>query len=285
MGWSKSSSQSVETSHSTDSGECCSKSNLCAKDYFNTAINNQSALRCYGDIDNLDYSGFDSNLNKYLNEKSISEMIKVNSEISNILNKFKISVKINMGILNHLVRNHLPHTKNIALGIAKHLPNDLKVKVNRKALIEATSLHDIAKVIIPENIINKAGILNEHERKIMQEHAKLSYEMLKTTDLSRETLDLIKNHHHADENTIYNINLQILSIADVYSALREKRSYKNEMSKEQALDIISKETQQGKYLPSVYKALTEYAEKDETSTKVNSKRKFFNFKSVNSFCS
>lgn len=255
------------------------------KDFFDTPINNQSALRCYGDIDNVDYSGFDSNLNKYLNEKSISEMIKVNSEITRILDKFKISIKINMKVLNNLVKNHLPHTRNIAIGIADCLPEELKSEVNRKALVEATSLHDIAKAIIPENIINKAGALNDEELEIMHEHAKLSYEMLKTTDLSEETLDLIKNHHYADEKCMYNINLQILSIADVYSALREKRSYKSEMSQEQALSIINKEVEQGKFLPSVYKALIDYAKKENDLAKINSKRKFFNLKFVNSFCS
>lgn len=281
MGLEKGSNTCVE--ENSASGTC--KKDCSVKEFFNKPINNQSALRCYGDIDNVDYSGFDSNLSRYLNENAISEMIKVNSEITNILDKFKISIKINMGVLNHLVKNHLPHTRNIALGIAECLPEELQVEVNRKALVEATSLHDIAKAIIPENIINKAGALDEHEIEIMKEHAKLSYEMLKTTDLSDETLNLIKNHHYADDRCMCNINLQILSIADVYSALREKRSYKSEMSKEQALSVIHKEVEQGKFLPSVYTALTKYAQKENDLAKVNSKRKIFNFKFINSFCS
>jgi len=223
-------------------------------------------------------------LHKYMNEKSISEMIKVNSEIENILQKFKISVKINMGILNNLVRNHLPQTRDVALGIAKHLPDDLKREVNHKALAKATSLHDIAKVIIPENIINKSGTLTKNERKIMEEHARLSYEMLKTTDLDKATLNLIKKHHHTKESYVSDINLQILSLADIYSALREKRSYKDEMSKEQALKIIRKETQKGKFSTCIYKALVEYTNSEELycPLKRNSKWKVFNFKSVDS---
>lgn len=281
MGLEKGSNSCVE--ENSDSVACKKDCNV--KEFFNKPISNQSALRCYGDIDNMDYSGFDSSLSKYLNENAISEMIKVNSEITRILDKFKISIKINMSVLNHLVKNHLPHTRNIALGIAECLPEELQVEVNHKALVEATSLHDIAKAIIPENIINKAGALSDEEIEIMKEHAKLSYEMLKTTDLSDETLNLIKNHHYADERCMYNINLQILSIADVYSALREKRSYKAEMSKEKALSIINKEVEQGKFLPSVYNALTKYAQKEDDLAKINSKRKFFNFKFVNSLCS
>lgn len=258
--------------------------------YFANPIHNKTALQCYGDVDNADYSGFDSDLSKYLNEKSISEMIKVNSEITRILGKFKISIRINMGILNNLVRNHLPQTRDIAVGIADNLPQEIKPAVNKKALIEATSLHDIAKVIMPESIINKAGALTAHERQIMEEHAALSYEMLKTTDLSEETLKLIKHHHHAPHKTEHTnpnnnlaetINLQILSISDIYSALREKRSYKAAMSKEKALEIINKETQEGKFHPCVYNALVKYTEQNEEKlNNRNSKWKIFNLKPV-----
>ena len=262
------------------------------QDYFVNKKTNKTALECDGDLSNADYSGFDSNLYKYLNEKSISEMIKVNSEITKVLSKFKVSININMNILSNLVQNHLPHTKNIALGIANYIPKKFQSKINRKALTKATYLHDIAKVIMPENIINKPGVLTEDERKIMSKHADLSYEMLKTTDLDIETLNLIKNHHsHSpkttnpieNENHIDNINLQILSMADIYSALREKRCYKDALSKEKALEIISKEVEKGKFHSCVYKALVEYAKNEEkTLSKKDSKWKIFNLKPINS---
>ncbi|MDD3435910.1 MAG: HD domain-containing protein [Candidatus Gastranaerophilales bacterium] len=252
----------------------------CVKFFFDTPITNESSLKCYGDVDNADYSGFDTHLNKYLNEKAISEMIKINSEVTKILNKFKIAVKVNMGILADLVKNHLPQTKEVAIGVADHLPQDFQPEINRKALAEATGLHDVAKVLIPEDILNKKGSLNHKERKIMEEHASLSYEMLKTTDLDKDTLHLIKHHHNV---SIQDINLQILLIADCYSALREKRSYKEAMSKEQALDIIKEDTKKGKYHPYVYKALVNYANAKEQLAKFNSQRQAFNLKSANSF--
>lgn len=262
------------------------------QDYFVSKVSNKSALDCFGDSDSADYSGFNSQLSKYMNEKSISEMINVNSEISNILSKFKISIKINMGILNNLVRHHLPQTQNIALGIAKYIPQKYQSDINKKALMKATCLHDIAKVIMPEDIINKPGALNDEEREIMCKHADLSYEMLKTTDLDMETLNLIKEHHKCSQNQtnpikiddkINDINLQILSMADIYSALREKRCYKDAMTKKKALEIINSEVNKGKFHPSVYNALVAYSENDETLGEGNSKRQIFNFKSVNSF--
>jgi len=259
-------------------------------DFFVNPIRHQSVVEEYFNVDeNMEYLA-DENLAKYLNEKAITEMIQVNSEITRILNKFQIRVKINMNILNNLVKNHLSETRKIALGIANHLPQEYKSEVNHKALAEATSLHDLAKAIIPEDILNKAGALNEKEREIMEEHATLSYELLKTTDLSPETLNLIKHHHHDPHKSGYphieegfksDINLQILSIADIYSALREKRSYKAEMSVEESLAVINKETKQGKFSTHVYNALVRYTN-EMALTKRKPKWKIFDVKSVNS---
>lgn len=248
--------------------------------FFVNPISSQNPLTCLVENKNPDYNNYNTNLTKYLNEKAISDMIKVNSEIENILNKFKISIKINMNILNNLVHDHLLQTKETALGIADNLPQNFQSAVNRKALIEATFLHDIAKVIIPESIINKEGALSDSEREIMKEHALLSYELLKTTDLSEETLELIKNHHEAHNNKDCfktDINLQILSIADIYSALREKRSYKTAMEKEQALEIISEENKDGKFHECVYQALVDYVSK-ENPPKTKYKWPFCGFK-------
>lgn len=227
-------------------------------DYFVNPINNQTAVK--GLIGEKQYSySDDTSLSKYLSESAILEMVQVNSEIRNIFSKFEISLKINMSVLENLTKRHLPQTRATALGMVQYLPQNLKAEVNLDALAKATILHDIAKVIMPESIVNKAGSLTEQEREIMEKHAQLSYEMLKNTDLDKETLNLIKNHHH--ENSENDINLQILSMADIYSALREKRCYKPSMSKEMALEIINTETKKGKFSPQVYNALSSYLAK------------------------
>ena len=232
-----------------------------------------------------------TDLYKYINSNAVSEMIQVNSEITRILNELKIPLKINMSVLHDLVKNHLPKTKKAAIGIANNLPEEFKSEVDFRALQKASVLHDYGKVLIPESIINKQGKLTEKEREIMQKHSVLGYEMLKNTDLDEGTLNLIKNHHQNAQKTGYpsvtgnfiaDINLQILSAADVYSALREKRSYKTEMSKNQALAILHNEVKQGKMHPFIFKALVDYANEEEKLTKIEPKRKFFNLKLVNS---
>lgn len=235
-----------------------------------------------------------TDLYKYINSNAISEMIKVNSEIKRILEEFKIPLKINMNVLHDLVKNHLPKTKKTTLGIANKLPSEYKSKVNFQALQKASALHDYGKVLIPQNILNKKGHLTEEEFKIMKQHSNLGYELLKSTDLDEETLNLIKNHHQNAQKTGYpevkvdfvsDVNLQILAAADIYEALREKRPYKKELSKNEALAILHKEMKDGKIHPHVFKALVDYANEEEERlklSKLHSERKVFNLKPVDS---
>lgn len=237
-----------------------------------------------------DAVSLNSDLSKYLNEKAIREMITVNSEISKICTESGFPVKVNMKVLNALVEEHLPQTKKVSLGIVSNLPQEFKSSVNLQALQKASVLHDLGKVLIPEMVVNKPGALNPKEREIMKKHAILSYELLKSTDLDKETLYLVKNHHQnaqktgypaADESFVADINLQILSTADMYAALREKRSYKEPYNKNQALYIIHNEMKQGKIHPYVFKALVDYANKEETLAQVNSKGQVFYLKPEN----
>lgn len=234
-----------------------------------------------------DAVSLNSDLSKYLNEKAIREMISVNSDITKICNAVGFPVKINMKVLKGLVEEHLPQTKKFALGIANNLPQEYKSSVNLPALQKASILHDLGKVLIPETVVSKPGSLNPKEREVMKQHAILGYELLKTTDLDKETLYLIKYHHQnaqktgypvADESFVADINLQILSTADIYAALREKRSYKEPYSKNQALYIIHKLMKQGKIHPYVFKALVDYANKEEALNQLNSKGQVFYLK-------
>lgn len=232
-----------------------------------------------------------TDLYKYINSNAISEMIKVNSEIKRILEEFKIPIKVNMNVLHDLVKNHLPQTRKATVGIANNLPQEFKSEVNLQALQKASILHDCGKVLIPEHILNKEGKLTAKEREIMEKHSILGYEMLKSTDLDEETLNLVRNHHQnaqktgypsVDDNFVADINSQILSTADIYSALREKRPYKKSLNKNQALAILHNKMKEGKIHPYVFKALVDYANQEEKLLEIKPQRQILNFKLVNS---
>lgn len=211
-------------------------------------------------------------LSKYADRDAIIAMIKSNPKILKMLNDSQISLRINMDILKELRKEHLQETKKAAMGIIANLPQSFRSAVDVQVLKKAAILHDFGKVLIPAEIVNKRGRLNEKEFAIMQKHAEFGYELLKTTDLDNKTLELIKNHHqnsqktgypYVEESFVSDINSQILATADVYTALREKRSYKEEMCKNKALSIIHKQMKQSKIHPYVFKALVDYANGEE----------------------
>ena len=101
-----------------------------------------------------------------------------------------------------------------------------KTDISYLRLTQAALLHDIGKVFIPSEILNKKGKLTFKERSIVELHNKLSYEILKTTNLHPHVAKLTLEHHDYDKNLKRNEENQALTIADIYSALREKRPYK-----------------------------------------------------------
>ena len=206
---------------------------------------------------------------KYTSEFMINKLAANNVQIQSILKNSGIPYKLNMEDLNKTLEGHCTDTRNIAEGIVHNLPFSLESKADLAAIKNAAYLHDIGKVFIPSEILNKNGKLTDAETNIVHKHAELGYELLKNTDIDRKTLSLIRNHHQDAKKSGYpfvsnnfnaNLDLQILSTADKYSALTENRSYKEPMTREQALTIIRSEVRNGKINPLIFNALVNYTD-------------------------
>lgn len=214
------------------------------------------------DRDRFEYNP--NSLGRYTTEANLAQILKNNPQLREILRQNGMKAELNMENLRTLLAGHAKDTQKIARGICDHLPVALKYEVNKQSLADACYLHDIGKVLIPDEILNKPARLTPEEEGIMHTHSELSYELLKGTDLNPKTLDLIKYHHQNPLGSGYpqakpdfnaDITLQILSAADKYSALTEKRSYKEPLSSERALGIMYKDVKDGKLHPFVFKAL------------------------------
>ncbi len=123
-----------------------------------------------------------------------------------------------------------------------------------KNLFYACSLHDIGKVGIPDNILLKPGKLSLEEFEIMKTHSNLGaetlesvYEKYPNNALIKMGIAIARHHHERWDGNGYpaglageNIPLpaRIMSVVDVYDALRSERCYKAAMPQEQVLRII-----------------------------------------------
>ena len=249
---------------------------LGANGLYSTQRVNQNPYMNFGqaelDRDTFQYSS--NSVNRYTNEGYIISAIKSNPKVREILRKNGMSGEINMENLKNLLGTHAKDTQNIADGIVENLPVALKYEVNKKSLSDACYLHDIGKALIPNEILNKPARLTPEEEKIMHTHSELSYELLRKSDIDTRTLNLIKYHHQNALGNGYpavgndfnaDINLQVLSMADKYSALTEKRAYKEAMGNEKALGIIYQDVKEGKFSPLVFNALVTHV-KENTPT-------------------
>ena len=112
-------------------------------------------------------------------------------------------------------------------------------------------LHDLGKIAIPDAILHKPGALTPSERRVMESHPKIGYDLLQNLHfLPTETLDLVRYHHEKWNGQGYPAGLRgqeipetarVFSIVDVYDALTSERPYKAAWSPQRALEEIQQQ--------------------------------------------
>jgi len=170
-----------------------------------------------------------------------------------------------INILSHIVefRNgesglHVVHIQIITEILLKHLirkTDKYPLSISDIIMISsASALHDIGKISIPDEILNKPGRFTPEEFAIMKTHsaegAKLlsQIEIYKDEPLIKFANEICRWHHERYDGKGYPdglkgdeipISAQIVSIADVYDALTSERCYKKAYSHEKSLEMIT----------------------------------------------
>jgi putative nucleotidyltransferase with HDIG domain len=117
------------------------------------------------------------------------------------------------------------------------------------ALKEATLLHDIGKLGIPENILNKKEPLTMQEWESIRNHPAVGGKILKPICLNEDMLTVVTGHHERYDGTGYpdnlageqiSINARIAAVADTYDAMTSARAYRPNMGKEWAIRELEK---------------------------------------------
>ena len=137
----------------------------------------------------------------------------------------------------------------------------------------ASSLHDIGKIAIPEEILNKPGRFTDEEFAIMKTHSAVGSDMLDDLELYKDeklvkvARDICRWHHERWDGRGYPdglvgddipISAQVVALADVYDALTSRRVYKPPFSHEEALRMI-REGECGAFNPLILECLTAVA--------------------------
>lgn len=126
-------------------------------------------------------------------------------------------------------------------------------------------LHDIGKIFVPPEILKKPGKLSEEEFEKMKNHTIMSKKLL-DSKYFKTARNIAMYHHEKYDGSGYPFGLkgeeipieaQIVSIIDVYDALRSKRPYKEGYEHEKALEIIAKgdnRTKKSHFSPEIIKS-------------------------------
>ena len=109
-----------------------------------------------------------------------------------------------------------------------------------------SSLHDIGKIGIPDEVLEKSGKLTMDEFEVIKNHTSIGKKLIEKLNLGSVCENIVAYHHekwngkgyHGLENYEIPLEARIVAIADVYDALREKRCYKPSFSHEEAKKII-----------------------------------------------
>lgn len=141
---------------------------------------------------------------------------------------------------------HSKRVSDISVDIAKELRyGDMKIERIRIAAL----LHDVGKIGIDDNILNKPGKLSNEEYEIIKSHPEIGYNILKDIKNLEDILPIIRNHHERYDGKGYpdcksaqeiSLDVFIVQLADSIDAMAMDRPYRKALSEEGIVSEINR---------------------------------------------
>lgn len=173
-------------------------------------------------------------------------LIVVNQLIDEILKNDEIA--FNLGDLKSVDDYTFEHSVNVCV---LALISGISLGLKKVALVElgiGAILHDIGKILIPQDVLGKPGLLNDEEFEIVRRHARLGYDVLHgIKGVSQASASVALGHHERYDGNGYPNGSQedsiplysrIVAIADVFDALTSDRVYSRKISPYKAMEYV-----------------------------------------------
>jgi HD-GYP domain-containing protein (c-di-GMP phosphodiesterase class II) len=144
------------------------------------------------------------------------------------------------------LNGHSRYVQALTMLFYRYLPNNLKKEINPVSLEYAALMHDVGKLGVPESILNKPAQLDQDEWAVMRNHPKTGVKILKPLHTFDDIAPWIEYHHERiDGKGYYGLKAEeiplaskMIAIADTYSAITMRRSYKPPRTHEDAILIM-----------------------------------------------
>ena len=160
-------------------------------------------------------------------------------------------------------RIHTQQIANRAWVIAEHYGYDLTQKIQ---LYLAAALHDIGKLAVPSEVLEKPGKLNDEEFKIIQTHVVHTRALLSAEEGLGPITEWASNHHEKLDGSGYplgktaadlDFNSRLMACIDIYQAVSEERPYHPRRSHADAIAILNSMAEKGKIDPVIVRDMDE----------------------------
>ena len=166
------------------------------------------------------------------------------------------------------------HTRGVALR-AVQVGEELGLApVRLRELAVGGLLHDVGKLAVPNEILQKPGALTDEEFDVIKRHPEVGAELVRELGFSAQVGRLVMDHHERLDGSGYprglgapdlDIETRIMAVCDVFDALLSQRVYRDAWSLEDALDLITREAGT-KFDPACVDALERVIAREQTAS-------------------
>jgi putative two-component system response regulator len=183
-------------------------------------------------------------------EKLVEERTKA---VNNTLNDLRSTMEGIIQAMGLTVEIRDPYTsghqKRVA-DIASAIATEMNLpKEQIKGIHMAGIVHDIGKIAVPSEILNKSGRISKHEFEIIKSHSQAGYDILKQINFPWPIAQIVYQHHERMDGSGYPQGLsdedilleaRIMAVADVVEAMASHRPYRPALGVHKALEEIKR---------------------------------------------
>lgn len=142
-------------------------------------------------------------------------------------------------------QGHSHHVKVVVETLLERLPVKMKAGLDRERLLDAALLHDVGKIMVPDEVLNKDGALSEEEWAAMRRHPESGVRLLEDTVFCDLAPWVLYHHERMDGQGYMGVKgedipleARIIAVADLFSALRTYRVYRPAKSIAETIRIM-----------------------------------------------
>lgn len=207
----------------------------------------KNAIELFKSADDALYRAKFFDKNRVESYTSILDELKIDTEDEH--RDIITTIKTLISVINAKDKYTYGHVERVVI-YSRLLADKLELnEKNKKELIYGAYMHDIGKINIPKEILNKNMPLTTEEWEIMKQHSENGVEIIKSVESLKEIAPLILHHHERYDGTGYPDNLKgndipylvrILTVADCFDAMTSSRPYNKRKTYKEAIDELKR---------------------------------------------